>query len=139
MNLTVVDLDDVLKVWTYFLHHTLDINWSGSELIIMYALTLYHLLNLRVVNVGCIIVVDMDEMSQTQAKKYLGHAYAILLLCRKTGVPEFTDGRIVNPTWPLDIGYIKEHHRRKALVEEGAGTQECPIEPIGSSKHQPQP
>lgn len=98
MNLTVVDLDDVLKVWTYFLHHTLDINWSGSELIIMYALTLYHLLNLRVVNVGCIIVVDMDEMSQTQAKKYLGHAYAILLLCRKTGVPEFTDGRIVNPT-----------------------------------------
>lgn len=49
-------------------------------------------------NVSRIIVDDMDEMAQSQTKKSLGHASIILLLCRKAGVLEFTNGRIVNPT-----------------------------------------
>ncbi|KAI5400661.1 hypothetical protein KIW84_065519 [Lathyrus oleraceus] len=92
--MVVVDLDALPKALTYFLYHTLYINRNGSGLIIMQALDLYYLLNRRVVNIGRIIVADMDEMDQSQTKKSLGYAIIILILCRKAGVPEFTDGRM---------------------------------------------
>lgn len=54
----------------------------------MRALALYFLLTRRLVNVGRIISANMDEMAQSMTKKSLGHAYVILLLCRKVGVDE---------------------------------------------------
>lgn len=43
-KIALVDLDEVPKVWIYFLHHTLDTNWSGSELVTMRVLALYLML-----------------------------------------------------------------------------------------------
>lgn len=121
-KLAVVDLDVVSKAWTYFLYHTLDTNQSGAELIIMWALALYYLLNRRVMNVGHIISADMDKMAQSRTKKSLRYVTVILLLCRKAGVPEFTRGHIVNLTRPLDVGWIVEHIRSKAPIEEALET-----------------
>lgn len=59
----VVDLDVVPKGWTYFLHHTLDTNISGHELIAMGSLALYMLLPRQWVNIGHIIFTDVDEMA----------------------------------------------------------------------------
>lgn len=97
-KLVVVDLDAIPKAWTYFLHHTLDTNRNGPELITMRALDLYYLLNRHIMNVDRIISSNMDEMAPKTTKKSLGHASVILLLCRKVGVPEFTTGLIVNLT-----------------------------------------
>lgn len=62
-KLVVVDMDDVPKAWTYFMHYTLDTNRSGSKLITMRALALYYLLNRHEVSVIHIISSDMDEMA----------------------------------------------------------------------------
>lgn len=70
----------------------------------MRALDLYYLLNRRAVNFGNIISNNMDEMAQSQSKKYLGHVIDVLLLCRQAGVPEFINGHIMNPAQPLDTG-----------------------------------
>lgn len=69
MKLIIVDLDVVLKAWMYFLHHTLDTNCGGSELIIVRALALYLSLTRRLVNTGHIISSDMDEMAHSMTKK----------------------------------------------------------------------
>ncbi|KAI5436136.1 hypothetical protein KIW84_022548 [Lathyrus oleraceus] len=53
---------------------------------------------------------------------------------RKVGVPEFTHGRIMNTTRPLDAGWIEEHPRRKTPIKEGTKTQERPADPTGSSR-----
>lgn len=62
-KLGIVDLYVFLKAWMYFLHHTLDTNQSGSELINVKALALYCVLTRRAVNVRRIISADMDEMA----------------------------------------------------------------------------
>lgn len=94
----------------------------------MQALALYYLLNRCVMNVDRIIVIEMDEIAQSRTKKSLGHASVIILLCRKAGVPDFTNGRIMNLKRPLGVGWIEEHPRRKALVEDGTMTQKRPTD-----------
>lgn len=98
----MVDLDAVPKAWTYFLHHTLNTNRSDFELIIMRGLELYLLLTQLSVNIRKIISGDKDDMAQSMTKKSLGHAYVILLLCKKVGVVDFIDGRMVHPTRALN-------------------------------------
>lgn len=44
------------------------------------------MLTKRPMNIWCIISTDMDEMAQSMNKKFLGHAFVILLLCMKVGV-----------------------------------------------------
>ncbi|KAI5443179.1 hypothetical protein KIW84_012009 [Lathyrus oleraceus] len=105
-KIEVVDLDFIPKAWTYFLYHTLDTNRSGSELITTRAQALYLLLTRQLVNIERIIYADMGEMDQSIPKTYLGHAFVILLLCRKVGVEDFTDGRILNSTRALDAAWI---------------------------------
>ncbi|KAI5435345.1 hypothetical protein KIW84_021957 [Lathyrus oleraceus] len=113
-----MDLDVIPKAWTYFLHHILDTNLSGSELIFMRALALYYLLNRRAMNVRHIIFANMDEIAQSVMKKSSGHASVILLLCMKEKVAELTDGCIVNLTQALDARWIVDHPRRTTRVKE---------------------
>lgn len=65
-KIIVVDLDGVLKAWTYLSHHTLDINRKGFELITMTTLALYMLMTRK-------------------PNKSLGHDIVTLLLCKKAG------------------------------------------------------
>lgn len=63
-NIEVVDLDVIPKVLMYFLHHTLDTNLGGYELITMLAHDLYLMLTQCPMNIRCIIFADMDEMAK---------------------------------------------------------------------------
>lgn len=78
----------------------------------MRALALYLLLTRQSVNIGCIIFVDIDEMAQITTKNSLGHDFVILLLCRKAGVDELTNGCITNLTRALDAAWIFHHPMR---------------------------
>lgn len=77
-------------------------------------------------------------MAQSMTNKSMGHAFVILLLYRKLGVDEFTDGRIVNPERALDAAWIADHPVRKAQVEEVLETEECPSDIFGPNIPQPQ-
>ncbi|KAI5428235.1 hypothetical protein KIW84_033293 [Lathyrus oleraceus] len=57
----------------------------------------------------------------------------------KAGVPEFTNGHIVNLARPLDVGWITEHPMKKAPIKEGPEAHEHLAKPTGSSRHQPKP
>ncbi|KAI5403833.1 hypothetical protein KIW84_051111 [Lathyrus oleraceus] len=83
-KMLVVDMNPILKALVYFMHHTLDTNLSGSDLIAERALDLYLLLKLQPVNIGRIIAGDMDEIGES-LKKSLRHDIVILLLCQKAG------------------------------------------------------
>lgn len=136
-KLAVMDLDTVSKAWTYVLPHTMDTIRSGSKLITMRALALYYLLNRHAVNICLIIYTNTNEMIQSTTKKSLGHATIILLLCRKEGVLEFTDGRITNLERPLDAGWITENPRKTTPVTEAPETEERPEESTGPRRPQP--
>lgn len=71
-------------------------------------------------------------------KKYLGYSIVILLLCRKAGVPKFTDGCVVNLTRPLDAGWIVEHPMMTTPAAEALEIEEHPEEPTGPSRTQSQ-
>ncbi|KAI5394897.1 hypothetical protein KIW84_061500 [Lathyrus oleraceus] len=98
----VVDMDAIPKVCPYFMHHTLDMNQSGSDLM------LYLLLTRQPVNIGRIISGDMNEIAQSP-KKSLGHANVILMLCQKAGVANLDDRQMVKPARPLDPVWLKEN------------------------------
>lgn len=100
----------------------------------MRALALYYLLSRRAVNVSRIISSNMDEIAQSATKKSLGHTIIILLLCKKSSVSEFTDGRIMNPIQALDDGGIVEHPMRTSLDVEALETKENPTETTGLNK-----
>lgn len=69
--------------------------------------------------------------------KSRGHAYVILFLCKKSGVKEFTYGRIMNSTWTLDDVWIIDHPERARRTEEVPATKENPAETIGPIIPQP--
>lgn len=98
----VVDMDAIPKVCAYFMHHTLDTNQSGSDLM------LYLLLTRQPVNIGRIISGDMNEIAQSP-KKSLGHANVILMLCQKAGVANLDGRQMVKPARPLDPVWLKEN------------------------------
>lgn len=79
-KMIVVDMDPISKAWAYFMHHTLDTNRRGSDLIAERDLEIYLLLTNCPVNIGKIINGDMYETTQS-LKKSLEHATVILLLC----------------------------------------------------------
>lgn len=97
----VVDLALIPKAWAYYMHHTLDTNWSGSYLITERGLSLYFLLKNKPVNIGRIIVGDIYEIAQSQ-KKALGHANVIRLLCQKAGVEDLDGRKMLRRTQCLD-------------------------------------
>lgn len=107
-KMLVVDMAAVPKAWAYFMHHTLDTNRSGSDLIAKHALELYLLLTHHSVNIGQIIAEDIDEMAQSP-KKSLGHATVIWLLCQKAGVPDFASVDMVKPARSLDTFWLREN------------------------------
>ncbi|KAI5441627.1 hypothetical protein KIW84_010910 [Lathyrus oleraceus] len=103
-----MDIDVILKAWAYFIHHTLDTNQSGYDIIAERALELYLFLTYHLVNIGMIIYGDMDEISQSP-KKLLGHAIVIPMLCQKAGVANLDDKQMVKPTRPLDPVWLKDN------------------------------
>ncbi|KAI5389390.1 hypothetical protein KIW84_074875 [Lathyrus oleraceus] len=96
-KIMVVDLASIPKAMAYFIHHNLSTNRSGSELISERALLLHKILQKKQVNIGQLIVADMDEIAQSP-KKSLGHANVIYLLCKKAGVPDFPDSLMEGST-----------------------------------------
>jgi hypothetical protein len=103
----VVDLAPIPKALAYFIHHNLSTNRSGSELISERALLLHQILHQKQVNIGQIIAADMDDIAQSP-KKSLGHATVIYLLCKKAGVPDFSDSLMLRPAAPLNAHWMKE-------------------------------
>jgi hypothetical protein len=103
----VVDLAPIPKALAYFIHHNLSTNRSGSELIAERALLLHQILRQKQVNIGQIIAADMDDIAQSP-KKSLGHATVIYLLCKKAGVPDFSDSLMLRPAAPLNAHWMKE-------------------------------
>lgn len=71
-------------------------------------------------------------------KNSLGHAFVILSLCMKTGVDEFIDGLIVNPTQSLNVAWITQHPRKAAHAKQVLETQERPTQTAKCSIPQPQ-
>lgn len=69
----------------------------------------------------------MDEMEKNMTKKYLGHAFVILLMCSKEGVEEFIDGCIVNSArcWMLH-GYLLI----RRILEQRLGASETTFKEI---------
>lgn len=59
-------------------------------------------------------------------------------MCRKAGVPKFTDARVVSPTRPLDVGWIVEHPIRTAPTTEALEIKENPEEATRPSRTQSQ-
>ena len=106
-KIMVVDLAPIPKAMAYFIHHNLSTNRSGSELISERALLLHQILQKKQVNIGRIIAADMDEIAQSP-KKSLGHATVIYLLCKKAGVPDFSDSLMLRPAAPLNAHWMKE-------------------------------
>ncbi|KAI5387764.1 hypothetical protein KIW84_073747 [Lathyrus oleraceus] len=106
-KIMVVDLAPIPKALAYFIHHNLSTNRSGSELISERALLLHQILQKKQVNIGRIIAADMDEIAQSP-KKSLGHATVIYLLCKKAGVPDFSDSLMLRPAAPLNAHWMKE-------------------------------
>ncbi|KAI5403447.1 hypothetical protein KIW84_050860 [Lathyrus oleraceus] len=100
------------------MHHTLDTNPSGSDLIAERALELYLLLKHHPINIGGIIVGDMDEIAHS-LKKSLGHAIVILLLCQKVGVANLDGMHMVKPARSLDPFWLKEN--TMVRVDQSAG------------------
>ena len=82
------------------------------------ALEIYLLLTHQPVNIGRIIVGDMDAIAHS-TKKSLGHAIVILLLCSKTGVENLGGSKMVNPTRCLDPFWLKENI--VARMDQSAG------------------
>ncbi|KAI5411665.1 hypothetical protein KIW84_056657 [Lathyrus oleraceus] len=76
----------VLKVWAYYMHHTLNTNRSGFDLIAERALALYFLLKRQPVNIGMIITGDRDE-----------------------GVDDLDDKRMLKPARSLDPSWLREN------------------------------
>ncbi|XP_050908886.1 uncharacterized protein LOC127122625 [Lathyrus oleraceus] len=106
-KIMVVDLAPIPKALAYFIHHNLSTNRSGSELISERALLLHQILHQKQVNIGQIIAADMDDIAQSP-KKSLGHATVIYLLCKKAGVPDFSDSLMLRPAAPLNAHWMKE-------------------------------
>ncbi|KAI5421575.1 hypothetical protein KIW84_045118 [Lathyrus oleraceus] len=106
-KIMVVDLAPIPKALAYFIHHNLSTNRSGSELILERALLLHQILQKKQVNIGRIIAADMDEIAQSP-KKSLGHATVIYLLCKKAGVPDFSNSLMLRPAAPLNAHWMKE-------------------------------
>lgn len=63
LKMLVVDLSPIPKAWAYYMHHTLDTNLSGFDLIAERALTLYYFLKNKPVNIGRIIVGDICKIA----------------------------------------------------------------------------
>ncbi|KAI5412688.1 hypothetical protein KIW84_057368 [Lathyrus oleraceus] len=59
------------------------------------------ILHQKQVNIGQIIAADMDDIAQSP-KKSLGHATVIYLLCKKAGVPDFSDSLMLRSAAPLN-------------------------------------
>ncbi|KAI5446139.1 hypothetical protein KIW84_014118 [Lathyrus oleraceus] len=106
-KIMVVDLAPIPKALAYFIHHNLSTNRSGSELISERALLLHQILHQKQLNMGQIIAADIDEIAQSP-KKSLGHATVIYLLCKKAGVPDFSDSLMLRPAAPLNAHWMKE-------------------------------
>lgn len=130
----VVDFAPILKAWAYYMHHTLDTNQSGSDLIGERALALYFILKNKLVNIGRIITGDIDDIVKSH-KKALGHATMIHLLCQKAGVEDLDGRQMLRPPRCLDPSWSKE--KTVAITSEeqrpprrtyasGAGTSEPP-------------
>lgn len=107
-KMLVVDMNPILKALVYFMHHTLDTNLSGSDLIAERALDLYLLLKLQPVNIGRIIAGDMDEIGE-YLKKSLRHDIVIMLLCQKAGVTNLDGRQMVKPTRSLNPFWLKDN------------------------------
>lgn len=104
----VMDMAPIPKAWAYYMHHTLDTNRSGSDLIAERALALYFLLKRQPINIGMIIAGDMDAIAQS-SKKSFGHATVILLLCQKAWVDDLDDMWMLKLARSLDPSWLREN------------------------------
>ncbi|KAI5446802.1 hypothetical protein KIW84_014588 [Lathyrus oleraceus] len=64
------------------------------------------------VNIERIISGDMDDMAQSTMKKSMGHAFLMLLLCKKSKVEDFIYGHMMYLARALDVAWINGHPRK---------------------------
>lgn len=67
-------------------------------------------------------------MAQSMTKNSLGNAIVILLLCRKAGLEDFTNERMVQPSMTLDAAWIADHPKNAAQAQVDRDAKERPVD-----------